>query len=57
MTAGAGPTDAAVMHSPTPRSRIRAAAIPNGSMRAINILLAFSAGLVLLAATLASLVH
>jgi hypothetical protein len=57
MTARARPTDAAVMHPPTPRSRIRAAAVPTGSMRPINILLGLSAALVLLAAALGSLVH
>jgi hypothetical protein len=45
----------AVMHTPFPRSRVRAVAVPAGSMRAVNTLLAIAATLCLLAAAAASI--
>jgi hypothetical protein len=55
-------TRAGVMADPggmraTPRTRIRAAAIPSGSMRAVNALLAVSAALCIAAAVAASLIR
>ncbi len=41
----------------TPRTRIRAAAIPSGSMRAVNALLAVAATLCLLATVTASIIR
>ncbi|HEY3763877.1 MAG TPA: hypothetical protein VGL44_01865 [Gaiellales bacterium] len=41
----------------TPRTRIRTAAIPSGSMRAVNALLAVAATLCILAATTASIIR
>jgi hypothetical protein len=41
----------------TPRTRIRSAAIPSGSMRAVNALLAVSAALCFVAAVTASLIR
>jgi hypothetical protein len=45
------------MHTPSPRSRVRvrAVAVPAGSMRAVNTLLAVAATLCLLAAAAASI--
>ncbi len=43
------------MHTPSPRSRVRALAAPARSMRAVNTLLAVAATLCLLAAAAASI--
>jgi hypothetical protein len=43
------------MRSPHPRSRSRAAAIPSGSMRAVNVLLAAAAAVCLLATIAATI--
>ena len=45
------------MPTPSPRSRIRAAAIQHGSMRAVNSLLAVAGALAVLAAAVASIVR
>jgi len=52
----AGVTDPGGMRA-TPRTRIRPAAIPSGSMRALNALLAVSAALCFAAAVTASLIR
>jgi hypothetical protein len=49
MAEGAADTDAGAMHFSSPRNRIRAAAIPTGSMHSFNLLLAISAALCVLA--------
>jgi hypothetical protein len=43
------------MQTPSPRNRIRTAALPVGSMRAVNALLAVAAALCILAAAAASI--
>ncbi len=43
------------MHTPSPRSRVRALAVPAGSMRAVNTLLAVAATLCLLAVAAAGI--
>lgn len=43
--------------SPSSRSRIRAVALQNGSMRAVNSLLAVAAAMAVLAAAVASIVR
>ena len=45
------------MPTPSSRSRIRAAAIQHGSMRAVNSLLAVAAAMAVLAAAVATLVR
>jgi hypothetical protein len=45
------------MATPSPRSRIRAVAIQDGSMRAVNSLLAVAAAMTVLAAAVASIVR
>jgi hypothetical protein len=56
MTGAAAGADAGGMRA-TPRTRIRSAATPSGSMRAVNALLAVSAALCVAAAVSASLIR
>jgi len=55
MTTGVAEPMLAGMHTSSPRSRVRSVAVPAGSMRAVNTLLAVAATLCLLAAAAASI--
>jgi hypothetical protein len=50
-------TDAGAMPLSSPRNRIRAVPAPTGSMRYLNVLLAFAAALCVLAVAAGSLIH